>query len=164
MFVVPDAAPSRITRAEWQWCTCSWSSPVGSQDTHHPPVGCRPDAAQCTRSLKRRLHHVNLPVMSTYKALFENGSCCTPTAGGLRSASAYARGLTTDLSAFASVSHPSALKRRRVCQGVATVPDVCTSLFALPHGRPSPLCVACGAAGTRPAWQSTELSPAVPAR
>src|SRR5262249_42512024 len=39
------------------------------------PFGYQPDAAQCTRSLKRRLHHVNLPVMSTYKALFENGSC-----------------------------------------------------------------------------------------
>src|SRR5215510_252348 len=93
------------------------------------PLGYQPDAAQCTRSLKRRLHHVNLPVMSTYKALFENGSCCTPTAGGLRSAYVCARGFTTDLSAFESVSHPrshpSALKRLHMCQRVATVPDVC---------------------------------------
>src|SRR5712692_2474065 len=57
------------------------------------PVGYQSDADQCTRSLKRRLHHVNLPVMSTYEALFENGSCYTPTAKGLRSASACARGL-----------------------------------------------------------------------
>jgi hypothetical protein len=49
-----------------------------------------------------------------------------------------------------SVSHPSALKRRRVCQGVATVPDVCTSLFALPavclavYRARQPLACGCG--------------------
>ena len=45
-------------------------------------------------------------------------ACCTPTAGGLRSASACAKGFTTDFSAFESVSHPSALKRLRVYQGL----------------------------------------------
>src|SRR5436305_10546395 len=89
---------------------------ISSRIAGHAPslVGNQPDADQCTRSLKRRLHHVNLPVMSTYETLFENGSCCTPAAGGLRIASACARGFATDLSAFASVSHPSALKRLRV--------------------------------------------------
>jgi hypothetical protein len=124
---------------------------------HAPsPVGCRPDAAQCTRSLKRRLHHVNLPVMSTYKALFEKGSCCMPTAGDLRSASACARGFTTDLSAFESVSHPSALKRLRVCQGVATVPDGRTSLRLAPQA--CAFAALRGAGGARPAWRSTELA------
>jgi hypothetical protein len=64
-------------------------------------------------------------------------------------------------------SHPSALKRLRVCQRVATVPDGCTSLrlaIDKPRPAPSPLCVACGADGARPAWRSTELSPAAGVR
>jgi hypothetical protein len=64
-------------------------------------------------------------------------------------------------------SHPSALKRLRVCQRVATVPDVCTSLrlaIDKPRPAPSPLCMACGADGARPAWRSTALSPAAGVR
>jgi hypothetical protein len=34
----------------------------------------------------------------------------------------------------------------------------------IPRQRPSPLCVACGADGARPAWRSTELSPAAGVR
>jgi hypothetical protein len=51
-------------------------------------------------------------------------ACCAPTAGGLRSASVYARGLTTDLSAFASVSHPSACSLLSV-QAPPRVPEGC---------------------------------------
>lgn len=47
------------------------SSRIASQAPS--PVGCQPETAQCTRSLKRRLPHVHLPVMSTYEALFEKG-------------------------------------------------------------------------------------------
>ena len=55
------------------------------------------------------------------------GRAARPQQEALRSASV-CQGFTTDLAAFASVSHPSALKRLRVCQRVATVPDVCPSL------------------------------------
>jgi hypothetical protein len=68
-----------------------------------------------------------------------------------------ARGFTTDLAAFASVSHPSALKRLRVCQRGATVPDDCISLFAFPAAclavyRALPSRGRAGAAGESSQW------------
>ena len=91
-------------------------------------------------------------------------ACCEPIAGGLHSASACAKGFTTDRAAFASVSHPSALKRLRVCQGVAAV--CCTSL-RLARDKPRRLHQSLsmagprlrrsarrGADGAQPAWTS----------
>src|SRR5215470_2872829 len=40
------------------------------------PVGRQLDVTHCTRSLTRRLHHRNLPVMHMYEALCEHGFLC----------------------------------------------------------------------------------------